>query len=46
MYRDRQWNKAFALYGSNIKAYIATVGLEMFTDTDDITGNVEKALKR
>ncbi len=26
----------------NIKAYIATVGLEMFTDTDDVTGNAEK----
>jgi len=30
----------------NIKAYIATVGLEMFTDTDDITGNVEKAFEK
>jgi tRNA pseudouridine55 synthase len=26
----------------NIKAYIATVGLEMFTDTDDVTGAAEK----
>ena len=30
----------------NIKAYIATVGLEMFTDTDDITGQAEKVFEK
>lgn len=30
----------------NIKAYIATVGLEMFTDTDDVTGNAEKIIEK
>jgi len=30
----------------NIKAYIATVGLEMFTDTDDVTGNAEKKFEK
>lgn len=30
----------------NIKAYIATVGLEMFTDTDDITGHAEKVFEK
>jgi tRNA pseudouridine55 synthase len=30
----------------NIKAYIATVGLEMFTDTDDITGHAEKEFEK
>ena len=29
----------------NIKAYIATVGLEKFTDTDDVTGNAEKIIE-
>jgi tRNA pseudouridine55 synthase len=29
----------------NIKAYIATVGLEMFTDTDDVTGKAEKIIE-
>jgi tRNA pseudouridine55 synthase len=30
----------------NVKAYIATVGLEMFTDTDDITGKAEKIYEK
>ena len=30
----------------NIKAYIATVGLEKFTDTDDVTGNAEKIIEK
>lgn len=30
----------------NVKAYIATVGLEMFTDTDDITGKAEKIFEK
>jgi tRNA pseudouridine55 synthase len=30
----------------NIKTYIATVGLEMFTDTDDITGQAEKVFEK
>ena len=30
----------------NIKAYIATVGLEMFTDTDDVTGKAEKIFEK
>ncbi len=30
----------------NIKTYIATVGLEMFTDTDDVTGQAEKVFDK
>jgi tRNA pseudouridine55 synthase len=30
----------------NKKAYIATVGLEMFTDTDDVTGSAEKIFEK
>jgi tRNA pseudouridine55 synthase len=31
---------------NNIKAYAATVGLELFTDTDDITGKTEKIIEK
>lgn len=30
----------------NIKTYLATVGLEMFTDTDDVTGQSERVFEK